>query len=182
MIDFPTSDTWKKYFENKETKILMLGLDCEGKSTILEQFHLSNHLQFVHIVGFNHEIIDYEDFKIICWDYIGDDRIRTFWKQNYFPKTNCLILVVDSSDKERLEQSIDELHLLLKEKEIRESVILVFLNKMDLPNSIIVDDFEKKLIKDLTFKIQKLSATKCEGFVEGLNWIGEQIDKKFRQK
>lgn len=172
MIDFPTSDTLKKYFENKETKILMLGLDCEGKSTILEQFHLSNHLQFVHIVGFNHEIIDYEDFKIICWDYIGDDRIRTFWKQNYFPKTNCLILVVDSSDKERL----------LKEKEIRKSVILVFLNKMDLPNSIIVDDFEKKLIKDLTFKIQKLSATKCEGFVEGLNWIGEQIDKKFRQK
>lgn len=142
MIDFPTSDTWKKYFENKETKILMLGFDCESKSTIMQQFHLSNHLQFVHIVGFNHEIIDYEDFKIICWDYIDDYRIRTFWKQNYFPKTNYLILVVDSSDKERLEQSIDELHLLLKEKEIRESVILVFLNKMDLPNSIIVDDFD----------------------------------------
>lgn len=181
-MDFLASDAWKKYFENKDTKILMLGLDEVGKSTILQQFHLSDHILAKQlIVGFNPEILDYKGFNIISWDLPGGDRFREFWRKYYYPKTKGIIYVVDSSDSSRLEQSIEELCNI---EELKESIVLVFLNKNDQPNTISEEDFQKKLnfesLKNRTFKIQKSAATTSEGLYEGINWLGENISNKFK--
>jgi len=41
--------------------------------------------------------------------------------------------VVDSNDKERVEDAREELHRMLNEPELAEAVLLVFANKQDLP-------------------------------------------------
>lgn len=112
------------------------------------------------------------------------DRFREFWRKCYYPKTKGIIYVVDSSDSSRLEQSIEELCDILDEKELKESIVLVFLNKNDHPNTINEVDFQKKLnfelLKSRTFKIQKSIATTSEGLYEGISWLGENINNKFK--
>lgn len=182
---FLTSETWKKYFENRDTKILMLGLDDAGKTTILKQLKLSDHIRIESIIGFNPEIFEYKGFKLIAWDYMGNDRIRDFWRRCYFPGTNGIIYVIDSSALSRLEQSIEELNEILKLEETKESVFLIFLNKQDQEGAIDSNEFQKQLNFELfgsrPFKIQTTIATAGEGLYEGLNWFGENINKKIKQ-
>lgn len=50
------------------------------------------------------------------------------WK-HYYPNTDGLIFVVDSSDKNRIGMAKDELHRMLAEEELKNSVLLVLANK-----------------------------------------------------
>lgn len=181
---FLQSEAWNKYFKDRTTKILLLGLDDAGKKTILRQLHLSDLIRHNPLIGFNPDIVEYKGFNLISWDYTADSRIRAYWRREYFPNTQGIIYVVDSSNSLRLEENLFELHQILKEEKIKDSVLLIFLNKQDCENVIDSIDFEKKidaeLIKNRTFKIQKLIATTGEGFLEGLNWLGENINQKYK--
>ena len=46
------------------------------------------------------------------WDVGGQDKIRRLWR-HYYQNTNGLVFVVDSSDKERMDESCEELHSIL---------------------------------------------------------------------
>lgn len=141
-MNFASSETWNNYFENRNTKILLLGLDDAGKKTILQHLDLFDQIKRDPIIGFDPQIVEYKGFNITCWDYTADDRIRVYWRKKYFPNTQGIIYVVDSSNSFRLEESVYELHEILKEKEIKEAILLVFLNKQDKENPI--DSFEFK--------------------------------------
>ena len=185
-MSFLSSDTWKQYFEKRNTKILLLGIDDTGKKTIFRQLQLFDQIRYDQLIGFQGMIFEYKGFNITSWDYTADDRIRAYWRRKYFSDIKGIIYVVDSSNSMRLEYSVYELHEILKEEKIKDSILLIFLNKQDQKNSIDSDEFEKKLNKELienrTFKIQKSIATIGEGIYEGLNWIGESINNKFRPK
>jgi ADP-ribosylation factor 6 len=44
-----------------------------------------------------------------------------------------LIFVVDSSDRERIDEARQELHRIIGDREMRNALLLVFANKQDLP-------------------------------------------------
>uniref|UniRef100_A0A804NM64 ADP-ribosylation factor 3 n=1 Tax=Zea mays TaxID=4577 RepID=A0A804NM64_MAIZE len=81
-------------FGNREARILVLGLDNAGKTTIL------------------------------C----GQTSIRPYWRC-YFPNTQAIIYVVDSSDTDRLVTAKEEFHAILEEDELKGAVVLVYANK-----------------------------------------------------
>lgn len=62
------------------------------------------------------------------WDVGGQDKIRPLWR-HYYQNTQGLIFVVDSNDRDRVDAARDELHRMLNEDELRESILLVFANK-----------------------------------------------------
>ena len=72
-----------KLFANKQMRILMLGLDAAGKTTILYRLKLSDNVNTIPTVGFNVECVSYKNVKFNVWDVGGQTTIRSYWR-NYF--------------------------------------------------------------------------------------------------
>ena len=89
-------------FGKKEVKILMLGLDAAGKTTILYQLKMGETVKTIPTLGFNVETIKHKNFNFTIWDVGGQDKIRVLWK-HYYQNTDGLIFVVDSNDQDRIE-------------------------------------------------------------------------------
>ena len=122
----------------KEARILVLGLDNAGKTTILKKLSGEEIKHIMPTQGFNVKSIIQEGFKLNVWDIGGQKTIREYWS-NYFENANALIFVVDSSDRRRLQETCDELcHLVIDEK-LAGIPLLVFANKQDLLQALPAD-------------------------------------------
>ncbi len=83
-------------------RILVLGLDNSGKTTIIKKFNGEEVDQISPTLGFQIKTLYYMEYKLTFWDVGGQTSIRTYWR-NFFEKTDGLIWVVDSTDHGRLE-------------------------------------------------------------------------------
>lgn len=122
------SRLFDRLFGKKEMRILMVGLDAAGKTTILYKLKLGEIVTTIPTIGFNVETVEYKNVNFTVWDVGGQDKIRPLWR-HYFQNTQGLIFVVDSNDRERLNEARDELNRMLSEDELRDAVLLVFANK-----------------------------------------------------
>merc|ERR1711988_61495 len=86
----------------------------------------------------------YKNISFTVWDVGGQDKIRKLWR-HYYQNTQGLIFVVDSNDRDRIEDAREELSKILNEDEMRDAVLLVFSNKQDLPNSMSTAEVSEKL-------------------------------------
>ncbi len=163
---------------NKEIRILILGLDGAGKTTILYRLQLGEVIKTKPTIGFNVETLSYKNLKLNVWDLGGQTSIRPYWRC-YYSNTAAVIFVVDSTDKERVETASKELHLMLREEELQESALLVFANKQDQPGAMTAAEVSKSLnlteLKDRSWSIVASSAIKGEGLTEGLDWLIDVI-------
>ena len=121
--------------KEKEMRLLILGLDNAGKTTIIKKFNGEDIDKISPTLGFNIKTLEYENYKLNVWDIGGQKTIRSYWR-NYFEQTDGVIWVVDSSDKYRLEDTKKELHNLLKEEKLMGATLLIFCNKQDIPGSL----------------------------------------------
>merc|ERR1712017_46348 len=108
-----------------EVRILMLGLDNAGKTSILKRLSDEDITHIMPTQGFNIKSLLHEGFKLNVWDIGGQKTIRPYWK-NYFENTDAMIYVVDSSDRRRLEEAGEELQELLAEDKLGGIPILIF--------------------------------------------------------
>lgn len=175
------SKMWSKLFSKKEMRILMVGLDAAGKTTILFKLKLGDVVTTIPTVGFNVETVEYKNISFTVWDVGGQDKIRPLWR-HYYQNTQAIIFVVDSNDRERIDDSRDyensakdELHRMLAEDELANSVLLVFANKQDLPGAMKVQEVTDRLglnkIRNRQWFIQGSSAPSGAGLFEGLDWL-----------
>lgn len=84
------------------------------------------------------------NFKFNVWDLGGQKAIRQHWK-NYYDSLDCIIFVVDSSDRTRISETQEELQSLLEEDKLAGVPILIFANKQDLLTSMTADEIEEML-------------------------------------
>uniref|UniRef100_A0A7S0EXQ0 Uncharacterized protein n=1 Tax=Hanusia phi TaxID=3032 RepID=A0A7S0EXQ0_9CRYP len=159
---------------NKEVRILILGLDNAGKTTILYRLHQGEVVTTIPTIGFNVETVTYKNIKFQVWDLGGQSSIRPYWRC-YYPNTNAIIYVVDSADQERINICKDELLAMLDEDELKDAALCVFANKQDLPGAMSAAQISEALglagIKNRAWSIFQTSATKGEGLTEGLDWL-----------
>merc|ERR1712216_983291 len=87
-----------------EVRILMLGLDNSGKTSILKRLSDEDISTILPTQGFNIKSLLHEGFKLNVWDIGGQKTIRPYWK-NYFENTGARINDVESSDRRRLEEA-----------------------------------------------------------------------------
>ncbi|KAH0765265.1 hypothetical protein KY290_001237 [Solanum tuberosum] len=172
---------FSRLFAKKEMRILMVGLDAAGKTTILYKLKLGEIVTTIPTIGFNVETVEYKNISFTVWDVGGQDKIRPLWR-HYFQNTQGLIFVVDSNDRDRVVEARDELHRMLNEDELREAVLLVFANKQDLPNAMNAAEITDKLglhsLRQRHWYIQSTCATSGEGLYEGLDWLSNNIASK----
>ncbi|CRG89305.1 ADP-ribosylation factor-like protein 2 [Talaromyces islandicus] len=105
----------KARLKDKEMRILMLGLDNAGKTTIVKQIMHEDVTTVSPTLGFIIKTIDFQGYKLNIWDVGGQKTLRSYWR-NYFEKTDALIWVVDATDRLRIEDCRDELAGLLLEE------------------------------------------------------------------
>eukprot|EP00276_Gloeochaete_wittrockiana_P008168 CAMPEP_0184651936 /NCGR_PEP_ID=MMETSP0308-20130426/9599_1 /TAXON_ID=38269 /ORGANISM="Gloeochaete witrockiana, Strain SAG 46.84" /LENGTH=171 /DNA_ID=CAMNT_0027086503 /DNA_START=198 /DNA_END=710 /DNA_ORIENTATION=+ len=163
----------KVKIKEKEMRLLMLGLDNAGKTTIVKRFNGEDVNTISPTLGFNIKTWEYRGYKLNVWDVGGQQTIRSYWR-NYFEQTDGLVWVVDCVDKRRLEDCKAELHKLLMQERLAGASLLVFANKQDLPGALsaadIVEILELNSIVTRHWHIQGCSAITGEGLVDGIDW------------
>ena len=174
------SKMFEKIFEKKDARILLLGLDSAGKTTMLYKMKLGEVVQSVPTIGFNVDTIEFKNCKLNIWDVGGQYTIRKLWK-HYYSNTEGLIFVIDSSDKDRIELARDELHAILADEDMKDVVLLIFANKQDIAVMDVKEIIEKLNLQSLKNKkwfCQGSSALSGQGLNEGMNWLVKQLQSK----
>lgn len=106
------SKVLSKYFGSKEMRLLMLGLDAAGKTTILYKLKLGQDVTTIPTVGFNVETVTYKKVKFNVWDVGGQDKIRPLWRHyfsgeffSFFPSCQIASLCCGDSQREEGEKN-----------------------------------------------------------------------------
>ena len=167
-----------KLIGKKDMRILMVGLDAAGKTSILYKLKLGEIVTTIPTIGFNVETVEYKNISFTVWDVGGQDKIRPLWR-HYYQNTQGIIFVVDSNDRDRIGEAKEELMKMLNEDEMRDAVLLVFANKHDLPQAMSISEVTEKLglqtIKNRKWYCQTSCATNGDGLYEGLDWLADNL-------
>ncbi|XP_070991008.1 ADP-ribosylation factor-like protein 3 isoform X2 [Oncorhynchus clarkii lewisi] len=167
-----------KHSPDQEVRLLLLGLDNAGKTTLLKQLASEDVSHITPTQGFNIKSMQSQGFKLNVWDIGGQRKIRPYWR-NYFENTNVLIYVIDSSDRKRFEETGQELAELMEEEKLSMVPLLIFANKQDLmtaaPASELAEGLNLHTIRDRVWQIQACSAITAEGVQDGMTWVCKNI-------
>lgn len=169
------------FFGNEEHKIVIVGLDNAGKTTILYQFLMNEVVHTSPTIGSNVEEVVWRNIHFIMWDLGGQQSLRAAWS-TYYTNTEFVIVVIDSTDKERLTIIREELHKMLAHEELNKAGVLIYANKQDLKGSMSATEISRQLdltsIKKQQWHIQSCCALTGEGLYQGLEWIVSRLKKK----
>ncbi|GAB1607467.1 ADP-ribosylation factor-like [Argonauta hians] len=167
-----------------ESRIMMLGLDAAGKTTLLYKLKLNEYVNTIPTMGFNVETVTFKGLSFTVWDVGGQDKIRSLWK-HYYQDVSCLLYVVDSADKNRMAESRYELNSVLRQKEMEGVPVIILANKKDLPNALsvseITDNLNLSKLEDRRWHIQSTCATTGEGILETMDKLKSMV-KKYHQR
>ncbi|KAK8836445.1 hypothetical protein M9Y10_037703 [Tritrichomonas musculus] len=168
--------------KQKKARCILYGLDSVGKTTLLYRIKSNESINATPTLGFNVEEIKYNGLDLILWDIGGQSRTRVLW-DHFCHNCQAIIYVIDSSDIERLDEVKKQLFDVLKKELLRDSILLIYANKQDLPNALktdeLIDRLELKSISDREWKIQGACSLTGEGLHEGFDWLSQQIQNKF---
>ncbi|KAI5833498.1 ARF/SAR superfamily [Schizophyllum commune Tattone D] len=158
-----------RWSKDQDVRILMLGLDSAGKTTILYRLQIGEVVSTIPTIGFNVETVQYKN-------------IKPYWRC-YFPNTAAIIYVIDASDHARIPTSRNELLTMLSEEELKGVPLLVFCNKQDIEGAMKPEDISEQLglaggEKTRPWSVRGSCATKGEGLEDGLDWLVNAIQKK----
>ena len=164
-------------FGKKDARIVMVGLDAAGKTTVLYKIKLNDVVTTIPTIGFNVERVEYKNLRMTIWDIGGQDRLRPLWR-HYYDNTNGIIFVLDSADEARIKLARDEIHKMMEEPALVDAKLVVFANKQDMPNALpasdVVQALELKKLRQEWF-VQPTSAASGMGLYEGLDWLASKL-------
>ncbi|XP_051992746.1 ADP-ribosylation factor-like protein 4A [Xyrauchen texanus] len=168
--------------------IVILGLDCAGKTTVLYRLRFNEFVNTVPTKGFNTEKIKVtlggkgRTATFHFWDVGGQEKLRPLWR-SYTRCADGLVFVVDSVDTERIEEAKTELHKITRLQENQGVPMLVVANKQDLRNALPLCEVEQMLaLNELgshtPWHLQPACAIIGEGLQEGLERLHSMIGKR----
>ena len=161
----------------KELRLLMVGLDNAGKTTIVKRINGEDVSTISPTLGFNIKTMSFLGYRLNIWDVGGQKTLRSYWR-NYYEATDGLVWVVDSADGRRMHDCKEELHTLLSEEKLAGASLLILANKQDIPGALSKDEIAVVLgletMEKRHWHIEGCSALTAEGLLQGFNWcIGD---------
>lgn len=163
------------FTSHREYKLIIVGLDNAGKTTALYKLHLGSVVMTSPTIGSSVEMVKHKNVSFEVWDLGGQTTLRQTWS-SYYVNTAAVILMVDSTDRERIAAVKDELFRLLGEESLQPSSgVLILANKQDLPDAMTVmeltDALQLHAVKGKQWHVQPSCALTGEGLKEGLDWV-----------
>lgn len=137
--------------KDRSQRVLVLGLDNSGKTTILNYLLGESTNDIQPTVGFRIKTLKLHSKTLQMWDIGGQKTLRPFWF-NYFEKTDYMVWVIDVMDRNRVKESLHLLYEIWNENDRInlqfETVVLI--NKIDLlEDDENPDHVREKLERDL---------------------------------
>ncbi|KAI9364347.1 ADP-ribosylation factor family-domain-containing protein [Zopfochytrium polystomum] len=168
-------------------KILVSGLDAAGKTSILYKLKLGEIVSTIPTIGFNVESITHKTTTWISWDVGGCGKILPMIR-HYAMGVDAVLFVIDSNDRARLPEALDELLILLKVPPRRHRFLgtAVLANKQDLPGSLPFGAIAEAVGKsmsgmrdfDAPWAVFPSSIISGKGLWEALTWLQDQKAKR----
>ncbi|CAC5409368.1 ARL4 [Mytilus coruscus] len=172
-------------------QLTMIGLDQSGKTTLLYRLKYDQYTNTTPTIGFNCEKVKCETgtakgTTFTIWDIGGADKTRPLWRA-YIRSSEGIIFVVDSVDKERIEEAKLELTKLIRCSDNPGLPILVIANKQDMPGSLDPVNVEKQLgLHELPpsqlWSLLGACAITGEGLSDAIEAMYELVLKRRRMK
>uniref|UniRef100_A0A8D0GP74 ADP-ribosylation factor-like protein 11 n=1 Tax=Sphenodon punctatus TaxID=8508 RepID=A0A8D0GP74_SPHPU len=153
-------------------RVVMLGLDQSGKSTLLYKLKSEKAVKTSPTVGFNVEMLETPcHMSLVIWDVGGQEQLRASWN-HYLEDTDALIFVLDSTDETRLPEALAELEKVLNNVNMIRVPVLLLANKQELLGALSLQELQKRLnvkwLSDRSWELQGCSALTGEGTKEVL--------------
>jgi len=166
--------------KEQELRILILGLDNAGKTSVMKRISGDDVHKTNPTVGFNIKSLEYNGYTLNMWDVGGQKTIRAYWR-NYFEQTDGIIWVVDSVDRWRLEECRLQLKDILSQEKLAGASLLILANKQDLGGALSYQEISIALgLDDPEIAGRHMSITGCsamtgQGLESGFGWIVSDI-------
>jgi ADP-ribosylation factor-like protein 2 len=171
----------KLKLKEKEMRVLFLGLDNAGKSSVIKAFMHQSIDDLSPTLGFEIKTVECQGYRLSCWDVGGQSTIRAYWR-NYFEATDGVVWVVDSTDRERLSLCKKELDSILQQERLVSASLLIFVNKQDIGGALSCTEIREHLELDRIQKrhwaIVPCSAANRSGVEEGISWLVNDIGSR----
>ncbi|KAG8826199.1 hypothetical protein FRC19_009549 [Serendipita sp. 401] len=167
-----------------QARIIMLGLNGAGKTTVLYRLKLNETIATLPTAGFSVEKIDHKGTSYILWEIPGQANFSI--SSDYLGNKDGVIVVVDSTDESQFATTKENMDRYLANEDLKGCPLLVLANKQDLPNAADVHIITSKL--DLMSRrnnecfVSPCSAVTGDGLFEGLEWMGNTLQRLGRLK
>lgn len=164
-------------FVYQEARVLMLGLDGCGKTTLITSLFLEDRVTVVPATSMGATLLTfaYDTASIAVYDLPGQS--RDLWSQYLSGVVHAVIFVVDSGDADRLDEAADALQHVASTLEPH-TPLLIMANKSDLPEALEDEELSERLrLGELKqeWYVQRTSAYQGNGLWDGLEWVGESV-------
>lgn len=183
-------DWFNQLFGGKKARILFLGLDNAGKTTLMHMLRDNKvvlHEPTRHPQG---EEVMVGSIRFKTFDMGGHRAARRLWR-DYFANADAIIFMVDSADPNRLGESAEELNRLLQTEELAGVPFLILGNKIDLEQAC----SEDQLVQALGIGLQRTgqdakanpgqgqrplelfmcSVVRRAGYADGFKWLAKHL-------
>eukprot|EP00002_Diphylleia_rotans_P016199 TRINITY_DN314_c0_g1_i2.p1 TRINITY_DN314_c0_g1~~TRINITY_DN314_c0_g1_i2.p1 ORF type:complete len:213 (-),score=40.75 TRINITY_DN314_c0_g1_i2:286-924(-) len=137
--------SWSKKGSSTQKKnVVMQGLDAGGKTTIIYRLWPEDVKTEIPTIGFNIEVIENKNIRIITWDVGGRCNLRPLWR-HYYKMTDGLVFVIDSNDRDYMAEVPKWIKRAMDEEGLSEVPVLIIAHKQDLPNALSPLEISKQL-------------------------------------
>ncbi|GJQ11768.1 hypothetical protein GpartN1_g3559.t1 [Galdieria partita] len=172
----------------KNAKILFLGLDNAGKTTLMHVLRDDKVAQHIPTQQPTAEEVVIGNIKFRAFDLGGHAAARQIWR-NYYTKVDAIVYMVDAADRDRFNEAKKELDALLADEQLTDVPFLILGNKIDVPQAASEEELRTALgvhhlttgkgtnpVKDVRpIEVFMCSVVRKMGYGEGFRWLSQYL-------